>query len=218
MTWKRLLSYVILTGIFVLILLMQRCQHQKEVDGLVTNISEYKDTALFYKAENGELVAYNKSLVLQNETQAKALLSKDEDFRILLEGLKELDAAGSVTTIIKVKHDTIELHDTIPCDFDPIPMNKNTDGYDFYGHITPSDLIIDSLHVPNTMKFVVGEQKTGWFKKEKRIEVINTNPLVETTGITAYTIEEDRKGLKYTLIAIGGAIIGIITERLVIKH
>lgn len=218
MTTKRLLSYFILTAIFVVLLLMQRCQHQRETDNLLIDVSNYKDTAYFYEAENGKLVAFNDVLELQNQTQAEALLSKDEDFKTLLEGIKSLDAAGSVTTIYKIKHDTIKLHDTIPCDFDPIAMDKHTDSYDFFATITPSDLIIDSLYIPNVMKFVVGEQKTGFLKKERRIEVINSNPLVQTTGVTAYTIEDKPNKLKYILIAISGAIVGIITERLIVKH
>ena len=197
---------------------MQRCQHQRDTDNLLIDISDYKDTAYTYEAENGKLVAYNDALELQNETQAKALLSKDEDFKLLLDGIKDLDAAGSVTTITNIYNDTVKLHDTIPCDFEPIPMDKHTKGYDFYATITPSDLIIDSLFIPNEMKFVVGEQKIGLFKKERRIEVINSNPLIQTTGVTAYTIEDKPQGLKYVLVAIGGAVVGIITERLLIKH
>lgn len=215
---RRFWSYVIMTSIFVLILLMRECQHQRDTDNLLIDISNYKDTAYFYEAENGKVVAYNEALVLQNETQAKAILDKDEDFRILLEGIKNLDAAGSVTTIFQVKHDTLRLTDTIPCDFDPIAVERLSPEYNFHGTITRTDFIIDSLQIPNVMKFVVGEQKTGLFKRERRIEVINSNPLIQTTGVTAYTIEDKPKWGRTIVIAIGGAIVGILTERLLVKH
>jgi hypothetical protein len=217
-TIRELRNYGILIVLAVIALLFRECQHQKQVDDLVVSIADYKDTAYYYKGENGKIVAYNEALELQNEEQVKALLKKDEDFKMLLDGFKSINATGGVTTIFEVKHDTIELHDTIPCDFEPIAVTKTDSTYDFFGTIMPSDFIIDSLKVPNEMKFVVGEKKVGLFKKETRIEVVNTNPLITTTGITAYTVQEPKKGFLITLSAIGGAIVGILVERLVVPH
>ena len=218
-TIREFRNYGILIVLAVVAFMLRECQHQKQVDNLVTDISDYKDTAYHYKGENGKLVAYNEVLELQNEDQAKALLKKDEDFKMLLDGFKSINATGSVTNIFEVKNDTIKLTDTIPCDFEPIAVEKEQDSiYNLYATITPTDLIVDSLQILNTMKFVVGEKKVGWFKKEKRIEVVNTNPNITTTGTTAYTITEKRNGLLITLSAIGGAIVGIIVERLVIPH
>lgn len=212
-------NYGILIVISVIALIFRECQHQKQVDNLVTDISDYKDTAYHYKGENGKLIAYNQALELQNEDQVKALLKKDEDFRVLLDGFKNINATGSVTNIFQVKSDTIKLTDTIPCDFNPISVSKERDSiYSIYATITPSELIIDSLKIQNTMKFVVGEKKTGLFKKEKRIEVLNTNPNIKTTGTTAYTVSEKNNKLVITISAISGAILGIIVERLAVKH
>lgn len=215
---KSVRNYGILITLFVIAFLFRECQHQKQVDNLIVSVADYKDTAYYYKAENGKVVAYNDALELQNEDQIKAILKKDEDFRLLLEGFKNINATGGVTTIFRVEHDTIKLTDTIPCDFEPILVERLTTEYNFNGTITPTNFIIDSLTIPNEMKFVVGEKKIGLFKKEKRIEVVNSNPLIQTTGITAYVVEEKKNGLKFVLISIGGAIVGIITERLIVKH
>lgn len=218
-SFREFRNYGILIVLAVIAFLFRECQHQKQVDNLVTDISDYKDTAYHYKGENGKLIAYNEVLELQNEDQAKALLKKDEDFKMLLDGFKHINATGSVTNIFQVKSDTIKLTDTIPCDFNPIPVAKEQDSiYSIYATITRTDLIIDSLKIQNTMKFVVGEKKVGLFKKEKRIEVVNTNPNITTTGTTAYTITEKNNKLLITISAIGGAIVGILVERLVVKH
>ncbi len=211
MTIRNVLSFLGITALYITILLFRECQHQKEVDGLIDEVSNYKDTAYFYKLENGKTVAYNQALELENQNQIKAILRKDEDFRLLLEGIKDIDGAGEVRTVFKVKHDTIKMSDTIPCDFEPIKVEKQSPEYSFFGTIKSSDFVIDSLSIPNEMKFVIGEKKTGLFKKESRIEVVNTNPLIETVGIKAYVIEEKAKWGQKVVIFLSGAVVGTVT-------
>ncbi len=215
MRLKTVIGYASMASIFILILLMRECQHQRDTNGLLVDISNYKDTAYSYKLENGKLAYYNDALELENEKQIKALLSKDEDFKLLLDGFKSIDATGSVTTLFEVKHDTLRLSDTIPCDFNPIKVEKISPEYSFNGTIMSSYFIIDSLSIPNEIKFVVGEKKTGLFKKESTIEVVNSNPLIKTTGLTAYVIEEKPEWGKKVAIFASGVLIGVVTYAVV---
>lgn len=219
MNFKRLSGYLVITVLAIIIILMRECQHQRDTNGLITDISAYKDTAYYYELENGKVVAYNQTLELENAKQIKAILQKDEDFRLLLEGFKNLDAVGGVTTITRIIHDTINFtkFDTIPCDFEPIKVEKISAEYTFNGTITNTSFIIDSLLIPNEMKFVVGEKRTGLFKRESRIEVVNSNPLIQTVGVTAYTVEEKAKWGQKLLIFMSGVLVGVITYGAVTK-
>lgn len=211
MRLKTVFGYAFLIAISIVIILMRECQHQRDTDGLLIDISNYKDTAYSYELENGKLAFYNDALELENEKQIKALLSRDEDFKLLLEGFKDIDATGSITNVFNVKNDTVKLYDTIPCDFEPIKVERISSEYTFNGTIMRTNFIIDSLKVPNEIKFVVGEKKTGLFKKESTIEVVNSNPLITTTGITAYVIEEKNKWGKRILIFASGVLVGVVS-------
>jgi hypothetical protein len=211
MRLKSVFGYAAIIAISIVVILMRECQHQRDTDGLLIDISNYKDTAYSYQLENGKLAFYNDALELENEKQIKALLSKDEDFKLLLEGFKNIDATGSITNVFNVKHDTVKLYDTIPCDFEPIKVERISNEYTFHGTIMRTNFVIDSLTVPNEIKFVVGEKKTGLFKKESTIEVVNSNPLIQTTGLTAYVIEEKNKWGKRILFFASGVLVGVVT-------
>lgn len=189
---QKYVNYIVLIALAIAILFIQECRHQNQTDNLITDVVEYHDTA-YIEVVDGMEVARNNVLVLQNQKQVIALLEKDKDYAILLKKYKNFDAVGQITEVTKIVHDTVRLVDSIPCDFEPLPITKIDSNYQLYATIEPSLFTLDSMFIPNKIKFTVGTKKVGLFKKEKTIEVINTNPLVHTTSLSAYTITEKKK-------------------------
>lgn len=109
-----------------------------------------------------------------------------------------MSAAGNLTTITII--------DSIPVPYEvPVPVefsrnwSKNNKFYSISGTSSQSGLTIDHLEIPNTLSFAIGQKKTGFFKSEYRIEAVNSNPYVKTTGLDAYALQVPQKRLGLSL-------------------
>jgi hypothetical protein len=167
-----------------------------------------------YRLKNGKLVAHNKTLEVENKKQLKAYLEKDEDFKLLLKKYKNVVGGIVIVDTFKITGDTIKLTDTIPCEFNPIRVSRDMPYYSFLGTIKQSEFILDTLIIPNTTKIVIGEKRIGWFNKEKRIEVVNTNPYITTSNISAITINDKKKWYRTQMFGFG---VGFIASLFLIR-
>jgi len=206
--------YYIVIAVLIAIFFLRECKHQGNTDRLISSISEYQDSVKYYKTETGNLVAHNSVLELENQNQMESLLQKDKEFKELSDKFNSIDASGEVDQETIIIKDTLELIDSIPCDFKPIQINKVTPHYSIFATIEPSLLTIDTMKMFNTIKYIVGEKKIGLFKKEKRIEIINSNPYIRTTNATTYTISDKKKWYQTKAFAFG---CGVISGALLIK-
>ena len=154
------------------------------------NITEFlNDSIKYYKNKHGQEVAYKTAL--QGEKSAMSvLLSKQIDstgqLKRLTEKYKRIASAGNITTVTRI--------DTIPVAYEvPVPFEfertweKINPFYSLSGKSNQNGITIDRLEIPNTLSYVIGDKKTGLFKSEYRIETVNSNPYVRTTGLDAYT-------------------------------
>ena len=65
--------------------------------------------------------------------------------------------------------------------------------YSIEGTSNEKGISLNEIKIPNTLSFAIGDKKTGFFKSEYRIEAVNSNPYITTTGIDAYTLQVPKK-------------------------
>ncbi|WP_424493874.1 hypothetical protein [Salinimicrobium sp. GXAS 041] len=178
-------------------LLFRQCDKTAEQRKEKNSIQAFlNDTISYYDNEIGQEVAQKEAI--QGSKQAlEVLLSEKMDslgqLKRLVKNFRNVDAAGNVTTVTII--------DSIPVPYEvPVPMEfsrdfeKSTQFYSLSGISTNRGLTINNLTVPNTLSFAIGKKKTGLFSSEYRIEAVNSNPYVLTTGLDSYTFKSS-KGL-----------------------
>lgn len=190
------IALIALLGIFS----VRECANQNDKDNLVKDLSNYKDSAQYYnlKVNGMEVeVAYNKSLVVQTNDQVKAILSSVNDtISKLVKKFKEIKTGTIVNNYTTINNDTIKLKDSIPCNFKPFKVKRDSIHYKFVGTIAKNFFSIDSLIIPNKQTIIVGRKKLGFLKGyEERAEIVNSNPLVKVTNIESYVLNKKKKRL-----------------------
>jgi hypothetical protein len=204
---------IYIAGILLLlaIFIFREGCHQSKEGRLVQDIQLYKDTAMHYKGPNDAMVDFNKTLVVNTQKELEAIISKNDTLLKLLEKFKDIKSTTIIREHFSIDHDTIRLTNQIPCDFSPIHVTRDSSNYYFTGTITRNTFSIDSLSIPNKQSIVVGTKKIGIFKHEKRVEIINSNPLLHTDKIQSYVINDkpkwfQQKWFAFTLGAVVGAV------------
>src|SRR5690606_30295785 len=133
------------------------------------------------------------------------LLSKKIDslgqLKRLVENFKGVESAGNITQEVRIDTLFIPYSDgpNMP-DFEA-KFNENTRYYRVSGRAKSTGITIDSLSIPNTLSFAIGEKKTGWFRSEYRIEAVNSNPFIKTTGLDAYSFSQRKKRFGLSIYA-----------------
>lgn len=206
-------NYLILIVACIVFFTWRECSNQKRFDNLVDEIANYSDSAKYFKGKNGELIAYNNTLKVQNEDQLRSIVSTNEQIR---EEIKKFKSVREVTTI-KEKvfiHDTVELPaNVIPCDFKPFTIRKDNKNYTFKGILSQKDFVIDSLYIPNDINIIVGKRKVGFLKYEDQFTVSNSNPYITTTNLKNISVKTEKKWFeKGWVLFTGGAIVGFGTS------
>ena len=215
-----IIAILVIVTVAVFLYLFRGCQHQKDIDNLIRNVSSYSDSAKHYKNKYGE-ISYNKTLQFENQKQLNSYLSQHNDtLKKLLEGFKKINTV----TVIKEKiviHDTVPIpfKVNIPCDFDPIVVKRDCTYYNFKGTIFPNKFTIDTILIPNKQSIVFGEKKLGLFRKEYRAEIINSNPYLQTTNIGAFTINPKKQWYQkpFVTFLVGTAFGSAISTAIYIK-
>jgi hypothetical protein len=172
--------------------------NQIEKNGLVADISGYKDSAKYYtmKVHGLEVdVAYNKSLVFENDKQVKSYLSNMNDtIAKLVKKFKDIKSGTIINNYTTISGDTIKLKgDSIPCDFKAFKVRRDSVHYKFVGTIGKNFFSIDSLMIPDKTTLIIGRKKVGFLKYEERAELFHSNPLVRTTNIGNYEVIKRKK-------------------------
>lgn len=196
-----------LIALLVALLLSREACNQSSRNDLVNDVANYKTEVNHYKGLNGVEVASNKALMLENSEQIKSLLSRHDTLAELMKKYKHLKNVTVVNNNTTIYNDSIAfIHDSIPCDFKPFPVIRDSLNYKFYGTIAPKYFRIDSLLIPDEQSIVFGLKRMGFLKRKEYVaEVVHSNPLVHTTNIGSYAIKEKRKKVVISL----GASIGV---------
>ena len=187
------LIYISIIAILILFGVVREGCNSSKTDKLLDSVQNYSDSAQFYKTENGTQVAYNQSLLLENKEQLQSLFAKNDTMRELLDKYKNIKNVTIIKETIVIR-DSIPYGIDIPCDFNPFTVKRDSIHYNFTGTIGKSFFRIDSLTIPNEQSIIVGQRKLGFLKgKERRVEIVNSNPLIITSNIGSYVVEEKKK-------------------------
>ncbi len=189
---------VILWAALVLLIIanIKQCRENiKNKKEYENSIGFLTDTLQIEKNKKGQMIASITALQGENE---KLKLINDENVKELVKKQKEIDAAGAIDT--KTVIDTVQViyEKEIPCKFKRT-FNKKDKWYSIKGNSTHKGIYIDSIQIPNTLSFVIGRKKEGFFKSSYKISVMNSNPYIQTTGIQGYTLRQSRKRFNFSL-------------------
>lgn len=144
-----------------------------------------------------------------------------KDNEALNEKLKEFRDVTNITTIKTVtKIDTIFIpySDTIPYEFST-DINIVDRWYGISATVSNKGLGINSIRFPNESSVIIGDKKVRGFLgitkgTEYTIDVVHSNPYMNTTGLSHYTIVKKKKWYETTPFLIGT---GLITGVLIAK-
>lgn len=207
MTIKEKIFGIVTVSAIAFIVIQDGC-HRREKDEIIKDVATYSDTAEYYRTREGVLISTNQSLVVENEKQLKAVTAKYGD--TIQRMIKKFKSVFSVTVIkggVEIKHDTIPMLVPIPCDFDPIKIRRDSAHYKFVGTVAKDYFSIDSLSIPNTQTIIVGQRKMGFLRKpETRAELINSNPLIQTSNLGSFTVKEKKQWYQRGILKVAAGV------------
>lgn len=191
---KNIIPYLIIAGL--LFLLIRQCSETRESNEInETTVAYLTDSISYYKNEIGQIIA-EKSALKGEKAELEILLSNTSGkLADLTEKFNNIDNAGEIETIVEI--DTLEIRytDTIGYVFSR-DWAKNDKWYHISGKSTQKGVTIEKLTIPNTLSFVVGEKDGNY-----RIEAVNSNPYITTTGLDAYSLSVPKKRFGISLYA-----------------
>jgi len=153
--------------------------------------------------------------------QEQIILSQKEaiDLGLLeIKRLKKIKSKVSTITITKIDtfyipfKEVLHIHDTIY----PIGTLKTPKRFElsnpFYGIngvVLTNGIVIDSLGIKNRMDITIGQKRNGIFKKSTPIvEVVNSNPYVQTLSMQNVIIEDKKRFYESKLFWFGAGVLG----------
>jgi hypothetical protein len=174
--------------------------------------------------DQGEQLAYQDQLLI-NEKQAKDLLAMENS------SLKKLSSSTKTKTVTKIEKvyvplgevvsarelsDTNEINSTDTVGSSYRPFGLSTEWYSMQGKVFDDGLSIDSLSITNEITTNIGWKRDKWYKKKYAVvEVKNTNPYTQVTGMQNVVVKPPKKlffqttGFKVGAGLLGGAYLGI---------
>lgn len=203
--WKMIgkvmgVSAVVLLPLFILLLLiipflLKNCNRE-----VITVITDKSDSITLLTNKLNEVVAK----VEQNrvtQAQMDAIIKQNDSLKARTEDFHKVTTLIKVETVMKI--DTLEVvfHDTIPCSFIPIPFVIDSPWYFINGVVGNKRLAFSTIQFPNEQNIVIGVKKK-WLlgRKEYVIDISNSNPYVEVTGMKNYVVEEEKKWYEKPLV------------------
>lgn len=213
--WKNLIIVLLI----IALLFLKQCD-QKHTNILLKQASSYSDTVHYYKLMDSVHVATNAVLLLDNSNQIKQLAaSKNDTIKKLLAQFKSVNTVVITKSDFKLIHDTVNFHDTIPCDFKPISIVKEKIYYKLFGTLTKTNFVIDTLLVPDKITIVVGEKGTGFLNLHRNttIDIVHSNPDIIASTIQGYVVAE-KKWYDNKIVLLGSAFLIGFTTSSVLHH
>jgi hypothetical protein len=184
----------IIIFLLIVFLIREGC-NQRNVDRLITDLSNYKTEAETYKTKLGLEISTNRALALQTQEQMMAVIATNDTLKEWVKQFKEIKGGVVVRETTIVKEVAVPFDRPIPCDFKPFKTNKINKDFEFYTTISNTGLTIDSLKIPNESKILIGEKREGLLnlKTKLSIDVNNSNPYIKTSNISGFLYEPKKK-------------------------
>ena len=206
---------LILLGVIAVICFFwfDSCQGKIVAENQAKELASYKDTAMVYKARNGEMISYNKAIEISEKRFTSLRDSMKKEFKNLK--IKNVTSHTEVVTVYRLDTVTQTFTDTLPCDDFRKFFDIDSLHYTMSGEITKRDITFNSVVFPNNQSITVGTKKNGLFKKNEYIVALqNSNPYVNVTGIQSYTFTPDIKWYQRGWVKFGaGVVVGGLVYR-----
>mgnify|MGYP001596702140 CR=1 FL=1 len=177
------LIIVILIGL----LFLRECQNQAHENELISQITNYKDTAKVERLKNGALVYSNQILTLNSQEQLKTLSSVNDTIKLMLKKFKSVNNVTNINNQFFAGSDTIKQVFNIPCDFKPFKIRHGSDStYRVIATIAKDYSSIDTVSLKDKETLIFGRKKIGFMKYDHSIDINHSNPYISTYGIKSY--------------------------------
>jgi hypothetical protein len=195
MTIKQLSAFIILVLMLISVGFMRQCSTPKR-----TVI--YDPTANYYKSKAGEIIAYNRSL----EIQLKDLKKERADLMDEVKNMRIKKPQTITRTVTRTEYDTLWMtfETEIPCEEFTSEIVYLDKWIEIYGFVNQDGVMIESIHIPDTITLVVGNHK-----RETIIAVKHANPNVTVAEVENYVIKRKRFAWKEFA---GGFFLGFLTK------
>lgn len=180
---KKHIPYILV--VILAILLFRQCERTREAESRSnTTINYLTDSISYYKNKYGQEVAIRSAIYGEKRELELLLQNTSEQLADLAKRYRKLQAAGEVGQEVRIDTVRVEYEVPVPCDFFWNWTKSVQNQYTISGTADQHGITIDSLLIPNTLSFVVGKEK-GKFT----FSAINSNPLIKTTSLDAYTLD-----------------------------
>lgn len=184
--------YLSAIAVIVFMLMADRCATRKGMYEQSVELSNYKDTAVFYHSKSGRLIASNKALKINR----KALFDNNKELKKEVDDLRIKNPSVIIKTRTETRIDSILIpfEVQLPCDTFTRAINIDSTFYKIKGILTEKSLLFNTISIPNEQAFIIGDKRDKWYKpKEYTVAATNSNPYVITQGLQAYTFTDNKK-------------------------
>lgn len=189
------IPYII--AVILAILLIRQCELTIEAESRSDTAVEYLTGSIsYYKNRYRQEVAVRAAIAGEKKELELLLQNTSEQLADLTKRYRELQAAGEVGQEVRIDTVHIGYEVPVPCEFFRNWTKSVQNQYTISGTADHHGITIDSLLIPNTLSFVVGKEK-GKFT----FSAINSNPLIKTTSMDAYTLDIPRKRFGFSVFA-----------------
>lgn len=228
---KNLLGIIIL--ILVIVTFWNSCNHKKEKEALVNQLSAYQLTeqkfTIKVKSDSSTIAQQKQTILSQNEAIKLGLVKLQGDIT---------KVQSQVTQIAKFKKDSfpipflpdhfadtsgwyakLKAGDTSKSIIDsliansivvPKPFAYNEKYFTMGGKVVKKGLFIDSISIPNETRVTIGTKRSGFLglKQEPVVEVSNSNPYIQIPKLNNVIIKNNKPFYEKKLFLIGVGIVG----------
>jgi hypothetical protein len=213
----KVVHFVFLILLIVLLwITFKSCNENKNLIKDLTTVSSYKDTVMFYKSKNNELISYNKSL----ELDYKNLKHTNSELDKLIKDLKikKPESVTEIKTVVEIKEVSVPFIVELPCDTFTRSFEHTEEWLSINGSLDNAGIYFDSIKLTNDLTIVTGEKNNGMFKRNELIVAVKSNnPYFQTQSLKNYNFKPetpfyDKLWFK-ALIFIGGLSTGVMISK-----
>jgi type II secretory pathway pseudopilin PulG len=176
----------ILIGVLALAiawLVREKINSSKYQSRVESNLAAQQQELTAYELKNNQLVSTRKTIEVTNKELKRQIWVKDDSLNLLVKQFKKVKAAVKIEQEVEIRNIPMPYEVPVPYDFTR-NLKKINKYYSLFGVSNSLGVTIDSLKIHNTQRIVIGT-KRSYFKTTITTDVTNSNPHVNTTGITS---------------------------------
>jgi hypothetical protein len=195
------------------------CKSNRDKDNRISELANYEHIVKEYVTDNGTTVSYNNSVSVTPE-DLKMFQDSLLDYIANLE-LKIKDVHSSTIITERLRLDTLEVPVLLTdCQFDTT-VQVTDPHYNMDITMRNTGLTFNTLEFPNRQGITLSERRVDgkwWKRKESIVAVTNSNPYMQTDGISSYTFPQKKGFLeKWWVQLTGGVILGSVGTYMIMK-